>query len=84
MIDEEPRGPAMNGKCPACGQTPRELHVRPIDTIDPQGRRSRVLQFVCPYPECDTILGVTMDPFEQLPDIADAVVKRLTGQNRRS
>lgn len=69
------------GKCPKCGNVP-SFGVN-LQTVDVRGGAGVVwhgVMYVCPNPQCQTILGVGMDPVALKTDTVNAVVRKLRGK----
>jgi len=68
----------LSGKCPGCGKIPQRLNMQPIDAGQPfSGGAYHCVSYVCPNVQCQTILGVQMDPLALKADIVNAVAKKL-------
>lgn len=58
-----------SGKCPKCEQTPFQINIQSVDMPAPNGDTYRGVMYVCPNINCQTILGVGIDPIAIKSDI---------------
>jgi hypothetical protein len=74
-------GVVFTGKCPGCGNVPA-FGVN-LQTLDINGgfggTKWNGVAYVCPNIQCQTILGVGIDPVALKTDTINGVVKRLRG-----
>jgi hypothetical protein len=71
------QGCTMAGKCPQCQNMIGSVRAEPIGVTNVGGGSFSGASYTCPH--CQTILGVTVDPFAFKNEIAIEVVKRMRG-----
>jgi hypothetical protein len=72
----------VTGKCPACGKVPAfGVNLQAVDIKQGIGGNSwHGVLYVCPNVQCQTILGVGLDPVALKTDTINGVVKALQGK----
>lgn len=67
----------MAGKCPACGKNISSVSIR--ETKITQGIQPvfHGVSYVCPNIQCQTILGVGIDPIALKTDIVNEILRGL-------
>ena len=66
------------GKCPGCGQVAFTVNVERINiSSGPAGATWVGVSYVCPNPQCRTLLGVSIDPVALKTDIVREIGKKL-------
>lgn len=70
----------MTGKCPGCKKVPAfGVNLQTVDINGPNATKWNGVAYVCPNLQCQTILGVGIDPVALKTDTINGVVKRLHG-----
>jgi hypothetical protein len=67
----------MAGKCPKCQNMVGSVRAEPINITNNAGNAFAGACYMCPH--CQTILGVTVDPFAFKNEIAIELMKRMRG-----
>lgn len=71
----------VTGKCPACSKVPAfGVNMQGVDIKGTDGRSWNGVMYVCPNIQCQTILGVGLDPIALKTDTIAGVVKKLGGK----
>ena len=66
----------MIGKCPGCGTQIDKVHTHPINIGDGGPHRHfKGVSYACP--DCETILGVGLDPLALQNDLLEKLAERL-------
>jgi hypothetical protein len=68
----------MGGKCPGCKRWLVSVHASRIDVHADTGRTYDGVQYVCSFPDCQTVISVQIDPVLIANDTIKAVVKKLS------
>jgi hypothetical protein len=70
----------VTGKCPGCGNVPAfGVNLQAVDIRSSSRSQWHGVLYVCPNLQCQTILGVGIDPVALKTDTINGVVKKLRG-----
>ena len=70
----------LTGKCPGCGNVPSfGVKLQGVDIKGPGTTVWNGVAYVCPNLQCQTILGVQMDPVALKTDTINGLLKKLRG-----
>ena len=68
-----------SGKCPSCGKIPHRVLIQSVDIGTITESHYKGVMYVCPNIQCQSILGVSIDPIALKADTISQVAKKLRG-----
>lgn len=66
----------MYGKCPQCQQLVNYVNIEPINGKVSGGNEFHCVSYKCPNLQCNTVLGVQIDPVALKNDIVNEIGKK--------